>query len=51
MVKYVSKVMLKVIYSLCYFSAERESYGDSAVGYVENKRENNICSLKYISRT
>ncbi|CAG9763417.1 unnamed protein product [Ceutorhynchus assimilis] len=26
--------------------SERESYGDSAVGYVELKRENNICLVK-----
>ena len=29
-----------------YFRAERESYGDSAVGCVEVKRENNICIVK-----
>ncbi len=33
-------------YFISTFRSGRESYGDNAIGYVQVKRENNLCTVK-----
>lgn len=45
---YFNLVFFKVflIIALLYYRSGRESYGDDAIGYVQVKREHNICIIK-----